>query len=148
MMTQRDEQLHGFTLTRTLPAEPREVFSYFTDAEKFARWFMVPGYLTPASRLSLDPRPGGQIEGVMVSAADESEIPFELRYGTIDPPTTVGFVFSNPADNVTMTLVDLGEGRTNLTYRNEGSPPEARAEAVAGVVIMLDAIESSLSESR
>lgn len=148
MMTQGDEQLHGFSLTRTLPAAPREVFSYFTDPEKFARWFVVPGYLTPASRLSLDPRPGGRIEGVMVSAPDESEIPFELRYGTIDPPTTVGFVFPNPADNVTMTLVDLAEGRTNLTYRNEGSPPETRAEAVAGVVIMLDAIESSLSESR
>ena len=30
-----------------------------------------------------------------------------------------------------MTLVDLAEGVT-LTYRNEGSPPETRAEAVAG----------------
>jgi uncharacterized protein YndB with AHSA1/START domain len=39
MMTQGAEQLHGFALTRTLPAEPGEVFSYFTDAEKFARWF-------------------------------------------------------------------------------------------------------------
>ena len=148
MMTQEDEQLHGFSLTQTMPAEPSEVFAYFTDAEKFARWFVVPGYLTPASRLSLDPRPGGQIEGVMVSAADESEIPFELEYGTIDPPTTVRFVFPNPAENVTMTLVELRQGRTNLTYQNEGSPPEARAEAVAGVVIMLDALESSLSEGR
>ena len=47
-----------------------------------------------------------------------------------------------------MTLVELRQGRTNLTYQNEGSPPEARAEAVAGVVIMLDALESSLSEGR
>ena len=49
MMTQEDEQLHGFSLTRTMPAEPGEVFSYFTDAEKFARSLVVPGYLTPAS---------------------------------------------------------------------------------------------------
>ena len=46
----------------------------------------------------------------MVSAADESEIPFELEYGTIDPPTTVQFVFPNPAENVTMTLVELRQG--------------------------------------
>ena len=49
----------------------------------------------------------------MVSAADESEIPFELEYGTIDPPTTVQFVFPDLADNVTMTLVELRQGRTD-----------------------------------
>jgi uncharacterized protein YndB with AHSA1/START domain len=148
MMTQSDEQLHGFSVTRTLPAGPSKVFSYFTDEEKFARWFVVSGYLTPASRLSLDPQPSEQIEGVMVSEADGSEIPFELKYGTIDPPTTVEFRFPDSAENVTMTLVDLDEGRTQLTYQNEGLPPETRAEAVAGVGVMLDALESALSESR
>jgi uncharacterized protein YndB with AHSA1/START domain/uncharacterized OsmC-like protein len=148
MMTQSDERLHGFSVTRILPAGPSKVFSYFTDEEKFARWFVVSGYLTPAARLSLDAQPGGLIEGVMVSESDGSEIPFELRYGTIDPPTTVEFRFPDSAENVTMALVDLNEGRTQLTYQNEGLPPETRAEAVAGVGVMLDALESALSESR
>ena len=44
----------GFTLSRVLPGTPAEVFAHFTEPALFSRWFVVEGYTTPASRISLD----------------------------------------------------------------------------------------------
>ncbi len=135
----------AFTLTRVLAGTRAEVFAYFTDPELFSRWFVVDGFTTPLAQVALDARSGGSITGMMVSERDGTEIPFSATYGTVEPPGTVQFAFTDPTELVTITLLDLGEAGTQLTYRNDGSPLEGRAESLAGVDGMLDALKASLT---
>jgi uncharacterized protein YndB with AHSA1/START domain/heme-degrading monooxygenase HmoA len=135
---------NGFVFTRVLAARRADVFAHFTQAEAFSRWFVVGGFTTPAERLQLDPRPGGSISGVMVSEQDGTELPFTAGYGAMEAPRLVEFVFTEPAESVTITLQDLGEAGTQLTYHNQGSPPAGRAEAIVAAEAMIDALADSL----
>jgi uncharacterized protein YndB with AHSA1/START domain len=133
----------GFTVTRVLDATPSEVFAHFVKPELFARWFVVEGFSTPADRISLDPKPGGLIGGVMVPDAGGPEIPFTARYGTVSPPKLVEFVFTDPDERVTLDLQPLGDEGTQLAYRNQGASPRGRARALEGVHRMIDALEAA-----
>jgi hypothetical protein len=66
----------------------------------------------------------------------------------VDPPRAVQLAFTDPTELVTITLVDLGEDGTQLTYRNQGAPLRERAQALAGVARMLDALKASVAASR
>jgi len=46
---------------------------------------LVEGFTTPASRVNLDPRPGGTVSAVMVPDEDGPEIPFTATYGIVEP---------------------------------------------------------------
>lgn len=143
-----DDPAAGFTVTRVLPGDPARVFAHFIEPEAFSHWFVVDGYTTPAARVALDVRPGGTINAVMLPDQGGPEIPFAATYGTVDPPHTVQFAFTDPTELVTITLLDLGEEGTQLTYRNQGAPLRERAQALAGVARMLDALEASVAASK
>jgi uncharacterized protein YndB with AHSA1/START domain len=136
----------GFALSRVLPGPPAEVFAHFTDPALFSRWFIVEGFTTPASRVNLDPRPGGTISAVMVPDEDGPEIPFTAAYGIVEPQRRIQFKFTDPTETVTISLLDLAEEGTQLTYSNVGAALTGRAEALIGVERMLDALESSLAD--
>jgi uncharacterized protein YndB with AHSA1/START domain len=138
----------GFALSRVLPGTPAEVFAHFTDPALFSRWFIVAGFTTPASRVNLDPRPGGTISAVMVPDEDGPEIPFTAAYGIVEPQRRIQFKFTDPTEVVTISLLDLGEEGTQLTYSNVGAALTGRAEALTGVERMLDALQSSLADLR
>jgi uncharacterized protein YndB with AHSA1/START domain len=138
----------GFALSRVLPGTPAEVFDHFTNPALFSRWFIVEGFTTPASRVNLDPRPGGTISAVMVPDEDGPEIPFTAAYGIVEPPRRIQFKFTDPTETVTISLLDLAEEGTQLTYSNVGAAQTGRAEALIGVERMLDALESSLADLR
>lgn len=143
-----DDPAAGFTVTRVLPGDPAWVFAHFIEPEAFSRWFVVDGYTTPAARVTLDVRPGGIINAVILPEQGGPEIPFAATYGTVDPPHTVQFAFTDPTELVTITLLDLGEDGTQLTYRNQGAPLRERAQALVGVARMLDALEASVAASK
>jgi uncharacterized protein YndB with AHSA1/START domain/heme-degrading monooxygenase HmoA len=138
-----DDPGAGFSVTRVLPGDPGGVFTHFVEPEAFSRWFVVDGFITPAERVSLDVRPGGTISAVMVPAQGGPEIPFTATYGDLEPPHRVQFAFTDPDELVTITLVDLGQEGTQVTYRNQGAPLQGRAQALAGVARMLDALQAS-----
>lgn len=142
--TSDDAAAGGFTLTRVLAGTREQVFAHFADPELFARWFVVDGFATPAAQVALDARAGGSISAVMVSDRDGTGIPFTATYGAFEPPATVQLAFTGPTELVTITLLDLRGAGTQLTYRNEGAPLEDRAQALAGVEVMLDALTASL----
>jgi uncharacterized protein YndB with AHSA1/START domain len=138
----------GFAVSRVLPGAPAEVFAHFTDPALFSHWFIVEGFTTPASRISLDPRPGGLISAVMVPDQGGSDIPFTAAYGIVEPPRRIQFEFTDPTEIVTISLLDLGEEGTQLTYTNVGAALTGRAAALSGVERMLDALQSSVAAQR
>jgi uncharacterized protein YndB with AHSA1/START domain len=138
----------GFTLTRVLSGTPSEVFAHFIEPELFSRWFIVEGFTTPASRVHLDPRAGGTISAVMVPAEDGLEIPFTATYGIVEQQRRIQFMFTDPTEIVTISLLDLGDEGTQLTYSNVGAALTGRTAALSGVERMLEALESSITDQR
>ena len=136
----------GFSQSRVLPGTPAEVFAHFTEPALFSHWFIVEGFTTPAARISLDPSPGGMISAVMVPDEDGPEIPFTATYGIVEPDRRIQFKFSDPTEIVTMSLLDLAQEGTQVTYTNVGAALSGRAEALSGVEGMLDALQSSIAD--
>src|SRR4030095_12458889 len=110
----------GFALSRVLPGTPAEVFDHFTNPALFSRWFIVEGFATPASRVNLDPRPGGAISAVMVPDEDGPEIPFTAAYGIVEPQRRIQFTFTDPTETWTICAVDAGCISLVSRYRYRG----------------------------
>ena len=136
----------GFSQSRVLPGTPAEVFAHFTEPALFSHWFIVEGFTTPAARISLDPSPGGMISAVMVPDEDGPEIPFTATYGIVEPDRRIQFKFTDPTEIVTISLLDLAQEGTQVTYTNVGAALSRRAEALSGVEGMLDALQSSVAD--
>jgi uncharacterized protein YndB with AHSA1/START domain len=113
-----DETTTGFSVSRVLSGAPVEVFSHFTEPALFSDWLVVEGFTTPASRISLEPRPGGMISAVMVPDDGGPEIPFTARYGIVEPQRRIQFKFTDPTEIVTISLLNLAEEGTQVTYTN------------------------------
>ena len=141
-----DHTATGFSVSRVLSGGPREVFAHFTEPALFAHWFVVEGFSTPAARVNLDARPGGVISAVLVPQDGGPEIPFTAAYGVVEPPSQIQFIFTDPAEIVTISLLDLAEEGTQLTYTNVGAALAGRATALSGVERMLDALASSVTD--
>jgi uncharacterized protein YndB with AHSA1/START domain len=131
----------GFTATTVVPAAPDTVFAYFTQPDLFAHWFIAEGFTTPAGEVRLDPRPGGAVNGVMVSDDGATRIPFQARYGRLDPPHLVQFTFTDPDETVTLDVRPVADGRTRVGYHQ----PRGTADAVHGARSMLEALASSIA---
>jgi uncharacterized protein YndB with AHSA1/START domain len=118
------------TITRVFDAPREELWRYFTEPELFAQWFGTPPYTTPASTVSMDVRPGGAWQATMVHETDGSELPFRGTFGEIVPPERIVQIFEDVEDpsntlveTLTTTLVDVGDGKTEVTYHQAGHMP-------------------------
>jgi uncharacterized protein YndB with AHSA1/START domain len=135
----------GFTIRRRLPATAERVYAAFVEPAKLEQWFVVAGYHTPADRMRIDARPGGQVHAVMVSDADGSEIPFGFKYGDLTPPRRVVLHFDQPRELVMVTLADDGADGTELAYDFVSWPaPSDEAASRRGVEDMLDLIDDGV----
>ncbi len=119
------------TITRVFDAPREELWRYLTEPELFASWFGTPPYTTRASTVSMDVRPGGAWRATMVHESDGSELPFRGTFKEIVPPERLVQTFEDVDDpenadveTLTTTLADLGDGRTEVTYRQAGHLPE------------------------
>jgi uncharacterized protein YndB with AHSA1/START domain len=125
-----------YVLRRTLPAPKERVYDFFVDPVAFSRWFVAPGFATPADRVRIDPRPGGEIRAVMVSDADATQVPFVVGFGDLEPMEKV-VLHPGKDERVTIILTEVPEG-TELTYLYDG--PAAGPADVAAADAMLDRI--------
>jgi uncharacterized protein YndB with AHSA1/START domain len=124
-----------FSLQQIVDAPPAEVVRAFTEPEPFAAWFVADGFRTPADRVTIDVRPGGPISAVFVG--DDTEIPFTLHFGELDLPHHLTLHFAEPAEDITVDLTDLGDGRTRLDYHSTGLTDDQQASIEPGVATML-----------
>ncbi len=79
----------------------------------------------------MDVRPGGEFRATMVHETDGTELPFVGHFVEIVKPERVVQALENvqdPSDpnveTLTTTLEDLGDGKTQVTYRQTGHMPE------------------------
>ena len=141
MSSHPDSDHVGFTIRRRFSASAERICAAFVEPAKLEHWFVVPGYRTPADRITVDARPGGRVDAVMVADLDGSEIPFRFEYGELAPPHLVTIRFDQPRELVTVTLADDGGGGVELAYQFVSWPgPTDAAESRRAVEEMLDRI--------
>ena len=105
----------GIEIFRIFEASPEKVFEAWTRPEGFAAWFGEHGSSIPLDRASMDPRPGGAWQAVML-VGDDIEVVFAGNFLEVEPPhhlvMTVADRIPTADDPVDVMTVDL---RTSAT---------------------------------
>jgi uncharacterized protein YndB with AHSA1/START domain len=129
-MTQPGE----FTYRRTHNASRELLFDCMTQPEHLSKFWGPDGTTTPADGITVDLRPGGAFETVMLNVADGSHYTMRAVFVTVERPAKL--VWTEPDVEggmiTTITFTDLGDGRTEVVTHQTNVPaafsrPEARA---------------------
>ena len=129
-MTQPGE----FTYRRTHKASRELLFNCMTQPEHLSRFWGPDGTTTPADGITVDLRPGGAFETIMLNDADGSQYTMRAVFVTVERPAKL--VWTEPDVEggmvTTITFTDLGDGRTEVVTHQSNVPaafasPEARS---------------------
>jgi uncharacterized protein YndB with AHSA1/START domain len=133
------------TFTRVFEAPRDLVFRCMLEPEHLTHFWGPAGTSTPLDGITVDPRPGGVFETVMVSD-DGGSYTMHAVYAEIVPPERI--VWTEPGTGVTTTstFTDLGGARTEVRIHLANVPDYARSpEAQAGFLTSLDRFAAYLN---
>jgi uncharacterized protein YndB with AHSA1/START domain len=131
----RDE-LH---FTRVVEAPRELVFRCMILPEHLTHFWGPAGVSAPLERITVDARPGGVFETVMVSDADGSEYPTRAVYDEVRPPELLSWTEAGSGMRVTSEFIELGPARTEVRIHQSHVPEPLRAaDAQAGFLSSLD----------
>jgi uncharacterized protein YndB with AHSA1/START domain len=113
----------GFSITRIFEAPRERVWREWTEPEAFADWFGGPECEVPLESVAMEVRPGGAWRLTMM--IDSHAIHWHGEYVEVDEPERLVFLVSDqPGDDryerVTVVLIDLGDGRTEMRFEQRG----------------------------
>jgi uncharacterized protein YndB with AHSA1/START domain len=143
----------GITITRVFNAPRERVWREWTEPERFADWYGGPEGEVPLSTVSMDVRPGGAWRATMFFGPDRREIRWKGEYLEVDEPSRLVFTVSDrPNDDayelVTVELMDLDDGRTEMRFEQRGGmSPEQYERAGKGWSGFFDRMEEGLREA-
>jgi uncharacterized protein YndB with AHSA1/START domain len=127
---------------RRIHDAPRELlFDCMTTPEHLTHFWGPAGTTTPIDGVTVDLRPGGVFETVMVSDADGSQYTMRAVYVEVQRPGKL--VWAEPdvegGMTTTITFVELGDGRTEVVTHQSNVPAiSRRPEAQEGFLTSLD----------
>jgi uncharacterized protein YndB with AHSA1/START domain len=135
------------TYTRVFEAPRELVFRCMTEPEHLTHFWGPRGMSTPLDSITVDPRPGGIFETVMVNDSDGSHYTMRATYVEIVPPERIVWTEPGTGMTTTSTLTDLGGSRTEVRIHQANVPPAFRSpEAQAGFATSLDRFAAYLAE--
>jgi uncharacterized protein YndB with AHSA1/START domain len=123
-----------FTYRRVHRASRELLFDCLTQPGHLAQFWGPAGTTTPAAGITVDLRPGGVFETVMINDADGSRYPMRAVYVEVRRPERL--VWTEPGVEggmtTTITFTDLGDGTTEVVTHQTNVPamlatPESRA---------------------
>jgi uncharacterized protein YndB with AHSA1/START domain len=135
------------TYTRDFDAPRELVFRCMIEPEHLTHFWGPIGMSTPIEQITVDARPGGVFETVMVNDADGSQYPMRAVYVDVTEPERL--VWTDPATGMTTTstFVDVGDSRTEVRIHQTNVPEPFRSpEAQAGFSTSLDRFATYLAE--
>jgi uncharacterized protein YndB with AHSA1/START domain len=134
---------------RRIHQAPRQLlFDCMTMPEHLTHFWGPVGTTTPFDKITVDLRPGGAFETVMVSDADDSEYSMRATYVEVEPPAKLVWTEADVEGGMTttVTFVDLGDGRTEVITHQTNVPAMYRApEALEGFASSLDRFDAYLT---
>ena len=138
---------HGeLHFSRTFDAPRELVFACMTDADHLTHFWGPTGVSAPRDRITLDARPGGVFETVMVNDADGSEYLTSAVFDEVRPPELLVWTESHSGMRVRSEFIALGPERTEVRI-HQSSVPEAflAPEVQAGFLSSLDRLAAYLA---
>jgi uncharacterized protein YndB with AHSA1/START domain len=142
---------YGITITRIFDAPIERVWQEWTEPERFADWFGGAASEIPISSVSMEVRPGGGWRATMFSGPDRRESHWNGEFREVVEPERLVFTVSDqPREEryelVTVTLTDLGDGRTAMRFEQRGHMrPEQYERAEQGWGTFFDRIDERLA---
>ena len=126
------------TFTRVFDAPRDLVFRCMLEPEHLTHFWGPAGTSAPLDGITVDPRPGGVFETVMVSD-DGGSYTMRAVYAEIVPPERIVWTEPGTGMTTTSTFTDLGGARTEVRIHQANVPDYARSpEAQAGFLTSLD----------
>ena len=115
----------GITITRVFDAPRERVWREWTEPDRFADWFGGGEAEVPVSTVVMDVREGGAWRATMLADSGRREIHWYGEYREVVEPERLVLTFCDqPGEEhyelVTVVLTDLGDGRTEMLFRQEG----------------------------
>lgn len=147
-MNDATANLGELTITRTYDAPRELVFECMITPEHLTHFWGPVGVTTPLDRITIDPKPGGVFETVMVNDTDGAEYPSHGVYVEVDAPTKLSWTEPDVAGGMltSVTFKDLGDGRTEVVIHQTNVPEMYRSpEAQEGFNSSLDRFAAYIS---
>jgi uncharacterized protein YndB with AHSA1/START domain len=133
-------------ITRVFDAPRELVFRCMTDADHVAHFWGPKGVTAPRDRITLEARPGGVFETVMVND-DGTEYPTRAVFDEVRAPELLVWTESHTGMRVRSEFVALGPRRTEVRIHQTYVPEAFLApEAQAGFQSSLDRLAAYLVE--
>jgi len=128
-MAELEHSEAGITIKRVFEAPREVVWKEWTEPERFADWYGGTEGEIPLSTVSMDVREGGAWRLTMIYGG--REIHWKGEYREVVEPERLAFTVSDqPGDNafelVTVVLTDIGDGRTEMLFRQTGQMTAAQ----------------------
>jgi uncharacterized protein YndB with AHSA1/START domain len=132
-------ELDELTYRRVHRARRELVFECMTTPEHLAQFWGPSGTTTPVDGITVDLRPGGVFETLMVNEVDGSQYTMRAIYLDVAPPERLVWREAGSGMVTTITFNDLGDGTTEVvTHQTNVPAPYRTAEARAGFATSLD----------
>jgi uncharacterized protein YndB with AHSA1/START domain len=137
-------------ITRVFAAPRERVWQEWTEPERFADWFGGTTAEVPLDSVAMDVRPGGAWQLTMFAEPGRRRIDWHGQYVEVDEPSLLVLSMSDQPESelyalVTVVLNDLGDGRTEMQFRQSGPlPPELVEAATEGWGVFFDRIDERL----
>lgn len=140
-MSDTTTNLGEVKITRVFDAPRELVFRCMLEPEHLTHFWGPVGVNTPVDKITIDPRPGGVFETIMVN--DETGDEYPSRGVFVEIVESERIVWTEPDVEGGMmnssTFTDLGDGRTEVFIHQTNVPEMYRSpEAQAGFESSLD----------
>lgn len=143
------ETAAGELTYRRVHLAPKELlFDCMTMPEHLTHFWGPAGTVTPLEHITVELRPGGRFETVMINESDGSRYTMRAVYFQIERPNKLGWREPDVEGGMatSITFIDLGDGRTEVITHQTNVPAMYLApEAQAGFKTSLDRLDSYLT---
>jgi uncharacterized protein YndB with AHSA1/START domain len=132
-MTDTRSETDELVYTRIFDAPRELVFRCMTEPEHLSQFWGPVGTSAPLEDITVDARPGGAFETVIVNDADGSRFQTRAVYVEVLAPERLVWNEVHSGMTVTSTFRDLGDSRTEVRIHQVNVPeallhnPQARA---------------------
>jgi uncharacterized protein YndB with AHSA1/START domain len=126
MSTSVTAEPREITITRVFDAPRERVWRAWTEPAEIARWWGKRGWSTPLESVTLDVRPGGAFRLNSINDEDGREMPLDTVFHEVVEPERLVF------GAATVTLTDLGDGRTEMVFHTTADMTEETLRAAMG----------------
>jgi uncharacterized protein YndB with AHSA1/START domain len=140
-----DPYLGEVTFNRTYKAPRELMFECMTTAEHLTHFWGPTGMSTPLANITVDPRPGGVFETVMVNDDSGEEYAMRGVFVEVVKPEKLVWTEASVEGGMTtsITFIDNGDGTTHVVTHQTNVPEMYRSpEAEAGMQSSFDRFEA------